>query len=369
MMPTPALDHGGLDRVGRFAERDDRAIVVLPRSRAERSRCCRPRSRSFAWPAIRSITVARSSVDDMSRPTSASAAALARAALGLVEQARVLQRDAHRRGERLQQAHFRFVERVLALVVLELDRTRRGRCRGWGPRRRTWPCRFPGRPAEDRQQLFGPIHHHGLARGQHPLSRAAGPQRMRLLKQPPAVLVHVQRVSHPGLRVAPANPEVVRVQHLAQLVADQVDDALEVERARHALLDAVDDGEFVARCSSSALDACSSSVRCASFCCNSANAAALRRASSLASARNCASARRDRLVATGVSPRTRRDAGTGALSFFGKRAICCSDSPLLREGSSARGDDQRDRGLRRASGASLQAAWPRWRTPPCCQAR
>ena len=42
-------------------------------------------------------------------------------ALRLVEQARVLQRDAHRRRDRLEQAHFGFAERVLALVVLELQ--------------------------------------------------------------------------------------------------------------------------------------------------------------------------------------------------------------------------------------------------------
>ena len=42
-------------------------------------------------------------------------------ALRLVEQARVLQRDAHRRGDRLEQAHFGLAERMLALVILELQ--------------------------------------------------------------------------------------------------------------------------------------------------------------------------------------------------------------------------------------------------------
>ena len=41
---------------------------------------------------------------------------LARAALGLVEEARVLERDAHRVGQRLQQAHVRLAERVLAVA-------------------------------------------------------------------------------------------------------------------------------------------------------------------------------------------------------------------------------------------------------------
>ena len=59
----------------------------------------------------------------MSRPTSASAAALARrSALRLVEQARVLERHAHARRDRRQQAHLGFAEGVLALVVLEDDR-------------------------------------------------------------------------------------------------------------------------------------------------------------------------------------------------------------------------------------------------------
>ena len=40
-------------------------------------------------------------------------------ALRLVEEARVLQRDAHARGDGLQQAHFGFAEGVLALVVLD----------------------------------------------------------------------------------------------------------------------------------------------------------------------------------------------------------------------------------------------------------
>ena len=42
-------------------------------------------------------------------------------ALRLVEEARVLQRDAHARGDGRQQPHLRLAERVLALVVLERD--------------------------------------------------------------------------------------------------------------------------------------------------------------------------------------------------------------------------------------------------------
>ena len=51
-------------------------------------------------------------------------------ALRLVEQARVLQRDAHRRSDRFEQAQFGLAERMLALVVLELQAAeRRGRWR------------------------------------------------------------------------------------------------------------------------------------------------------------------------------------------------------------------------------------------------
>ena len=59
--------------------------------------------------------------------------------LCLVEQARVLQRDAHARGHGAQQAHLGFAVGVLALVVLEDDRGRgRDRCRRWA--RATHEC-------------------------------------------------------------------------------------------------------------------------------------------------------------------------------------------------------------------------------------
>ena len=56
--------------------------------------------------------------------------AFARAALRLVEEARGFQRDAHRRRDGLQEAHFGGAVCMLALVVLEQDaRPARGRCR------------------------------------------------------------------------------------------------------------------------------------------------------------------------------------------------------------------------------------------------
>ena len=66
-------------------------------------------------------------------------------ALRLVEQARVLERDAHARGDGREQAHVGLAVRVLALVVLERDRRRaRGRCRGWERDRPSWLWSVPG---------------------------------------------------------------------------------------------------------------------------------------------------------------------------------------------------------------------------------
>ncbi len=54
-------------------------------------------------------------------------------ALRLVEEARVLERHAHARGDRAEQSHLGVAEGVLAFVVFERDRARaRGRCREMG---------------------------------------------------------------------------------------------------------------------------------------------------------------------------------------------------------------------------------------------
>ena len=58
------------------------------------------------------------------------------------------------------------------------------------------------------------------------------------------MLVFVEIVDRVGLRVVPADADVVGLEHLAQLVADEVDDRLEVELGRHPLLDAVDHREL-----------------------------------------------------------------------------------------------------------------------------
>ncbi|MFO1415369.1 MAG: hypothetical protein U1F10_15980 [Burkholderiales bacterium] len=56
-------------------------------------------------------------MEEMSRPTSASAALSAGAPLDLLEEPRVLERHAHACGHRGQQAQLRVAERVLALMV------------------------------------------------------------------------------------------------------------------------------------------------------------------------------------------------------------------------------------------------------------
>ena len=68
------VDHRGLDCRGDVADRDDRPVGLLRRRSGRKMALLPALSRSFAWRAMRSITVGRSSVDEMSRPTSASAA-------------------------------------------------------------------------------------------------------------------------------------------------------------------------------------------------------------------------------------------------------------------------------------------------------
>ena len=97
--------------------------------------------------------------------------------LRLVEEARVLQRDAHARGDRAEQAHLRLAEGVLALVVLEDDRRRgRDRCRGSGTR--TIDMRRIGAVQVARVRarcLLGEcVDNAGLARSDDRLARAAG---------------------------------------------------------------------------------------------------------------------------------------------------------------------------------------------------
>ena len=67
MMPSPTVDLGRAGSLRDVAERDDRAVRAAVGRRAGRSRCCLPCRRSFAWRAMRSITVARSSDEDRSR--------------------------------------------------------------------------------------------------------------------------------------------------------------------------------------------------------------------------------------------------------------------------------------------------------------
>ena len=168
-------------------------------------------------------------------------------ALRLVEQARVLERHAHARGDRLEQAHLGSAEGVLALVVLEVHRAEhavagedrhdqharsRGRCPA-APARRCASCSSARcrRPAAARLLI-------------EPVRQRAGLEAVGRIGQAHAVLVGVEGVHQLRRLVAPADADVAGVEHLAQLVADEVDDRLEVELGGHPLLDAVDDRQL-----------------------------------------------------------------------------------------------------------------------------
>ncbi len=166
-------------------------------------------------------------------------------ALRLVEEPRILERGAKRRGDRHQQTDIGFSERVFALVVLHRDvaenlvaaddRHRDQGLAAVGAR----DC-----PARQLLVVCCSVENDGPARARHRFAEAARGRRAGWNTQPLAMLVRVQVVGEVGLFVVPADPHVTCVEHFAQLVADEVDDRLEIELRRHALLDAVDDGEL-----------------------------------------------------------------------------------------------------------------------------
>src|SRR3989442_376229 len=81
-------------------------------------------------------------------------------------------------------------------------------------------------------------------RNLHARARAAIANGMRFGMNSSPALELVEILDELGLRIAPADTNVLGAQDLAQLIADQVDDALEVERPGHALLNAVDHREL-----------------------------------------------------------------------------------------------------------------------------
>ncbi len=159
--------------------------------------------------------------------------------LRLVEQARVLQRDAERRGHRRQQAQLGLAIGVFALVVFHRQQAQHA-------------VAADDRNCDARQALVGARHHHeaggNLRCGRAEQLRLArsdeAPGRDRQLDrrqlQPFAVLVAVKELETVVGFVEPADADVPDAQHLPQLVAHQVDDRLEIQLLGHALLDAVD---------------------------------------------------------------------------------------------------------------------------------
>ena len=167
-------------------------------------------------------------------------------ALGLVEQARVLERDTHARGDRLQQTHVLLGERVLALVVLQPDHAEHAVAADDGHAGDRMRPVGAGCRADSGLRLLG-------ARVRHPRRASAndfgdGPARVerpRLRqRQRPVVLVTVEHLDHVGLVVPPGDVHVADAEDLAQLVADEVDHRLQVELGGNPLLDRIDHREL-----------------------------------------------------------------------------------------------------------------------------
>ena len=114
------LDHRGLDGRRDVADRHDGA-VGLPAGVGKKDRAVLAAEQvlGVAGDAVHhggKIQRRRDVAPDLDQRRG-----LPRAALRLVEEPRILQRDAHAVGERLQQAHVRVAERVLAVEVAQVD--------------------------------------------------------------------------------------------------------------------------------------------------------------------------------------------------------------------------------------------------------
>ncbi len=118
------LDDRGLDGLRNISDRDDRTVSLRIRVGQEDRAAVRVEQiLGMARDAVHhggEIECRRDVAPDFGERRG-----LARAALRLVEQARVLQRHAHRIGERLQQAHVGGAERVLAMHVDQVDQPAR----------------------------------------------------------------------------------------------------------------------------------------------------------------------------------------------------------------------------------------------------
>ena len=163
--------------------------------------------------------------------------------LRFVEQTRVLERDAHARGDGRQQAHLGFAEGVFALVILETGWYRaRDRRRRSANRNHEMLCSVPG------------VVRNQSAAYSAAVSKPRGSSRCIIVASavgdagPDGALaaLDTRRGNDAGFlrRIVPADADVARGEDLAQLVADEIDDRLEVELLGHPLLDAVDDREL-----------------------------------------------------------------------------------------------------------------------------
>jgi hypothetical protein len=170
---------------------------------------------------------------------------LAPTVLRLVEQARVLEGDAHARRHRAQHADVDLAVRVLAHVVLEHDDAEHAvAAEDRHEHHRLALVGARNRDQAERTRLGRCVHDDRLARLQHRLPRAALDRRVGGRVDPLAVLVFVEKAHQPGLLVPPADADVAHAEDLAQLVADDVDDGLEVELGADAALDRMDQREL-----------------------------------------------------------------------------------------------------------------------------
>jgi hypothetical protein len=118
------LDHGGLERPDPLAQRGDRTVTASGRIRQEdRAAASREQLLGMTRDAIHHRT-------DVERrrqvaPDVGQRNGLARQALHLAEQARVLERDAHGRRHGAQQVHLGVPEGVRTSLVLEQNRPQR----------------------------------------------------------------------------------------------------------------------------------------------------------------------------------------------------------------------------------------------------
>ena len=164
---------------------------------------------------------------------------------GLLEQTRVLERDAQAPGERHQEPQVGVVEGVLAVDVLERDHAGR-----LAPDHQRHEHAGPRRLALDRlglvvlgeQFLRNDVEQEGLARSEDVLPEAHDGH--RLVGEADAFLDRVGEVDEPGRLVQDADVHDLRVEDLLQPVADQVVHRLHVEVHRQSALDVVDQREL-----------------------------------------------------------------------------------------------------------------------------